>query len=187
MAAGSRSHPLTVDRIVDAACGLVAREGVAKFSMRRLGAELGVDPMAVYHHVADKRALLRLVTERAVATMPAPDADATWDTRIRQWATRYWEFVVAHRDLTLAGLADPEIAAGGQPATDPLMAAVAASSVDADLVTPLGYLVVDAVHGSALSVTAAGRESADGVATLRRAFEVGLDTIIAGIAARAGT
>ena len=126
-----RPTPLSVERIVDAACLIVERDGLAGLSMRKLGAELAVDPMAVYHHVADKRQLLALVTARTIGTMSPPDPAASWDSRVRQWAMSYWELVANHRELTLAGLADPEIAAGGLPSTAPLVAAIADSGLRA--------------------------------------------------------
>jgi AcrR family transcriptional regulator len=185
----SRQAPLSVDRIVDAACRIVERDGLSGLSMRKLGAELGVDPMAVYHHVGDKRELLALVTARTIGAIGPPDPSAPWDERVRQWAADYWDVVARHRDLTLAGLADPRIAAGGLPSTEPLVAAIAASGLPAELVEPTAFIVVDAIHGSALSGVPAGTTRARNkeLARLRGAFCVGLDTIIAGIAARAGT
>ena len=180
-----RPTPLSVERIVDAACLIVERDGLAGLSMRKLGAELAVDPMAVYHHIADKRQLLALVTARTIGTMSPPDPAASWDSRVRQWAMSYWELVANHRELTLAGLADPEIAAGGLPSTAPLVAAIADSGLQAGLVEPNAFIVVDAVHGAALSAGSSDLQHRHDLATLRAAFEVGLDTIIAGIAARA--
>ena len=186
MVASTRSgaHPLSVERIVDAACLIVERDGLRELSMRKLGAHLEVDPMAVYHHVAGKRELLALVTARTIGGMTPPDPSASWDVRVRQWAMRYWDLVVAHRELTLAGLADPEIAAGGLPATEPLLAAIADSGLAADLIEPNAFIVVDAVHGSALSIASPGRHGANDTAALRTAFEIGIDTILAGITAR---
>jgi AcrR family transcriptional regulator len=182
-----RSAPLSVERIVDVACRIIESDGLAGLSMRKLGAELDVDPMAVYHHVADKRELLALVTARTMGTMAPPDPTAPWDERVRQWAMNYWELVSKHRDLTLAGLADPAIAAGGLPSTESLIAAIADSGLPADLVEPTAFIVVDAVHGAALSGVPTGtvRSRTRELARLRTTFAVGLDTIVAGIAARA--
>ncbi len=183
MADSNRSdpHPLTVERIVDAACLIIERDGLSGLSMRKLGTELGVDPMAVYHHVAHKRELLALVTKRTIGTMTPLDPSAPWEVRVRQWAIRYWDLVVAHRELTLAGLADPEIAAGGRPSTEPLIAAVAESGLPTDLIEPNAFLVVDAVHGSALAVGSLDRHDTGGHVDLRAAFDNGIDTILAGI------
>ena len=55
--------PLTREGIVSAALALVDSEGLSALSMRRLGAELGVDPMAIYYYVPNKDALLDAIVE----------------------------------------------------------------------------------------------------------------------------
>ena len=50
--------PLNRERVLRAAVELADREGVDGLSMRRLSAELGVVPMALYKHVANKDELL---------------------------------------------------------------------------------------------------------------------------------
>lgn len=69
--------PLSRDRIVEMALQIVDADGLDGLSMRRLGGELGVDPMMIYRHVADKDALLALVVERVrdemVIPRPPPD------------------------------------------------------------------------------------------------------------------
>jgi TetR/AcrR family transcriptional regulator, tetracycline repressor protein len=52
-----------------------AADGLAKFSMRRLGAALRVDPMAVYRHIEDQEALFDAIAEAVfdeldVASLP---------------------------------------------------------------------------------------------------------------------
>jgi AcrR family transcriptional regulator len=54
---GSLSRPV----IVDAALAIVDRDGLAKLTMRRLGSELGVEAMSIYHHVPNKATLLELL------------------------------------------------------------------------------------------------------------------------------
>ena len=49
---------LSREQIVAAAIDLLDRDGPDAFSMRRLGAALKVDPMAVYHHLPNKAAVL---------------------------------------------------------------------------------------------------------------------------------
>lgn len=55
---------LDIDRIVDAAAHAL-QSGRGEFSMRGLAATLGVDPMALYHHVPSKQALLDAVVAKA--------------------------------------------------------------------------------------------------------------------------
>lgn len=54
---------LTRDHILSTALALIDRDGLDAFTMRRLGAELGVDPMAVYRHLPNKGAVLDGVVE----------------------------------------------------------------------------------------------------------------------------
>jgi AcrR family transcriptional regulator len=57
---------LDLERIVDAARTAMER-GSGDFSMRAIAAALGVDPMALYHHVPSKRELIDAVVEKAFA------------------------------------------------------------------------------------------------------------------------
>ena len=56
-------EPLTRQRVLEAALHLIDREGLEGFSMRKLGAMLGVEAMALYNHVENKRALFDGVIE----------------------------------------------------------------------------------------------------------------------------
>ena len=46
--------------------------------MRRLGAELGVDPMTVYGHLADKAALFDGLIELVLAEVKVPPPTGAW-------------------------------------------------------------------------------------------------------------
>jgi AcrR family transcriptional regulator len=54
---------LNRDYIIRTALAIIDRDGLAKLSMRRLGRELGADPMAVYHYLPSKAALFDGVVE----------------------------------------------------------------------------------------------------------------------------
>ncbi|MFT4285959.1 MAG: TetR/AcrR family transcriptional regulator C-terminal domain-containing protein [Protaetiibacter sp.] len=73
---------LSPDRIVDAAVALADRDGIDGVSMRRLGAELGVDPMSIYHHVRDKDRLRALMVDRVVAGI-SPHREGEWADALR--------------------------------------------------------------------------------------------------------
>ncbi|MEU3609206.1 TetR/AcrR family transcriptional regulator C-terminal domain-containing protein [Streptomyces sp. NPDC035033] len=70
---------LTRQAVLEAALRLVDQEGLKALSMRRLGAELGVEAMTLYHHVPNKTALLDGVIERVVAEAVPPEfGTAAW-------------------------------------------------------------------------------------------------------------
>jgi TetR/AcrR family tetracycline transcriptional repressor len=50
-------------QVLEAALSLVDRDGLEVLTMRRLGTELGVDPMTIHHHVESKDKLLDGITE----------------------------------------------------------------------------------------------------------------------------
>ena len=54
---------MSSDRIIDVAREIVRTGGVDALSMRKLSAELGVAPTAIYWHVGDRRRLLDAVLE----------------------------------------------------------------------------------------------------------------------------
>jgi AcrR family transcriptional regulator len=90
--------PLERERIVRTALALVDREGLKALSMRRLGAELGVDPMAVYYHIPNKHALLHAIVEAVMAEIdlsvdqPAEPAEE----RVLRAAHAYRDAMMAH-------------------------------------------------------------------------------------------
>jgi AcrR family transcriptional regulator len=61
---------LSRGQILDAALALADREGLGAVTMRRLGAELGVEAMTVYHHVPNKTALIDGLVERIFTAGP---------------------------------------------------------------------------------------------------------------------
>jgi len=81
--------------ILDAAFELLSAEGEAGFSVRKLGARIGVDPMTVLHHFGSKDELLRRIADRALATVELPVPSENWRADLRQVAAAYRD--LAHR------------------------------------------------------------------------------------------
>lgn len=77
-------QPLTKERILDAAVALADEEGIGALSMRRLAQELGVVPMALYKHVANKDELLDGMVDVVVGEIDPPLADVGWKSAIRE-------------------------------------------------------------------------------------------------------
>lgn len=71
-AASPSPGPLSRGRIVAAAIALVDQDGMQALSMRRLGHLLGVEGMAIYHHVNGREDLLEAMVEQVVADVRVP-------------------------------------------------------------------------------------------------------------------
>jgi AcrR family transcriptional regulator len=81
---GSRRAPLNRARVLNAAVALADDLGIEALSMRHLAQELGVVPMALYKHVANKDELLDGMVEVIVGEIEPPVATADWKAAIRQ-------------------------------------------------------------------------------------------------------
>lgn len=89
--------PLTRAAIADAALALIDAEGLEALSMRRLGAALGVEAMALYHHFASKGELLDAVQERLLDELDLPPRGSLPPlTRLRRMIASYRAIAVRH-------------------------------------------------------------------------------------------
>ncbi|KAB1947716.1 TetR family transcriptional regulator [Micromonospora sp. ALFpr18c] len=79
-----RRTPLSRDRILRAAVALADETGIESLSMRNLAHDLGVVPMALYKHVANKDELLDGMIDVVVGQIDAPEPDAHWKDAIRR-------------------------------------------------------------------------------------------------------
>jgi AcrR family transcriptional regulator len=69
---------LTPARIARAGLEVADEKGAAGFSMRLVAERLGVTPMALYHHVDDKAALVALLVDEVIAETPLPPTTGEW-------------------------------------------------------------------------------------------------------------
>jgi AcrR family transcriptional regulator len=85
--------------VLATALELVDSEGLDALSMRRLGQELGCDPMSLYRHAANRAALLDGVTEIVLNELAIFPDDPDWQAQLRR---------IAH-DLRLLALRHPNV------------------------------------------------------------------------------
>ncbi len=86
---------LTRELIIGAALQLVGREGATGLSIRRLAAQLGVSPMAIYRHVRDRDDLIAEVVDRLLAEVWRPTASTRdWRAWLEEAADRLRSFLV---------------------------------------------------------------------------------------------
>ncbi len=93
----SGAERLTRDGIVAAAVGLADdAQDLAALSMRSVAQRLGVTPMSLYNHVANKEELLDGMVDAVFAEFYAPVPGAEWRTELRRRAVTAREALKRH-------------------------------------------------------------------------------------------
>lgn len=153
---------LTREKILEAALALVDSQGMAGLSMRRLAGVLGVDPMAIYHHLPGKRAILDALVARVFGAQEPPPASADWREQVRAFAHSYRRIARQHPALVLHLISDVESGRVAAPlANEPLYAALLAAGLAPDTLVATADLLFDFLHGVALAERAGPLGPAD--------------------------
>ena len=76
-------QPLSRRRVLEEAVRFADREGLEALTMRKLGAELGVEAMSLYNHVPNKSALLDGMVEVLLGEVKVSSENHDWEERIR--------------------------------------------------------------------------------------------------------
>lgn len=97
--------PLTREAIVEAALGLIDREGLDALSMRRVAQELGTGAASLYWHVGDKDELLDLVFDRVIGEweVPRPDPER-WQEQLKESLRHGRRALLQHGDVARIAL-----------------------------------------------------------------------------------
>jgi AcrR family transcriptional regulator len=187
----ARRERLTRPRIYAAALQLIAEQGVAEFSMRKLAQRLGVEAMALYKHVANRAALLDGITVLLLEQIVVPD-EGHWATRMRTMAHSYRRLALANPRL-FPFLASHPLPVEATPVLERMWTVLADAGLAEDrrLIALrtlssylLGYCLSEIVDGSTPGGVApdalagsAGCQENDAL------FDQGLDAILAGLQA----
>ncbi|TMR37220.1 TetR/AcrR family transcriptional regulator, partial [Nonomuraea zeae] len=92
---------LTRQAVVDRAMKIADTDGLQAVTIRRLAAELGVAPTALYWHVKNKDELLSALADHLLAPLVADvDPDRPWHERLRVMITALVEQARAHPYLS---------------------------------------------------------------------------------------
>lgn len=88
------SRVLTRERVLETALELLEQHGIEALTLRAVARALGVDPMAIYHYVPDKTALLEGAAALAYARLPErAGSSGSWQQRLESLAVAYLELV----------------------------------------------------------------------------------------------
>jgi AcrR family transcriptional regulator len=94
---------LSRNRVLRSAVVIADERGLAALTMRSLAESLGVEAMSLYHHVANKEAVLDGLVEvvmteieAAVASVDAPEPEDDWKTAMRRRVLTAREVLLRH-------------------------------------------------------------------------------------------
>lgn len=101
---------LDLERIVAAAVGVAASEGIEAVSMSRVATELGSSAMSLYRYVAAKDELLALMIDAAFDTpVAAAPPDEGWRAGMTRWAWTYHDALRRHPWVLRVPISGPPV------------------------------------------------------------------------------
>lgn len=170
------------ERITAATVRLLDAEGLARFSMRRLAARLGVTAMSLYWYVDTKHDLLELALDSALGELrlpagPPQPGEAGWPVRLQTMARSYRGVLADHPWVVPLTAAYPNIGPHARAFDAALQELLDATGL-ADAARTGAHL---AVSQFLLGCGGAVRRAPEGD------FCLALDVLIAGIEAKATT
>ncbi|HTU29332.1 MAG TPA: TetR family transcriptional regulator [Solirubrobacteraceae bacterium] len=199
-------RPLTRERILDVAIALIEHDGPEALSMRRLGAALGVEGMAIYHHFAGREDLLGAIAERLLEPLDDLEQRSDWREDCHDFATTLREVAVQRPAtfrlvgmqplgevllLPVERLLGTLVEAGFEPVTALAIYRATISYARGYALAEVTGFTVDAAGGSGLERLQALRPDAFPVLAGRagelaeldpdRAFRLGLDALLRGL------
>jgi len=170
------------------AVALLDAHGLAALTMRRLGAELDVQPSAIYHHFASKQALLAAVADEILARGARPREATDWPDRLREVCAELRGAMLACTDGADVVATVWAFGLGAAGPVDELEKVLADAGVPADLAAVASRTLLHYVFGHAFEEQTARQAIALGavdrsVESLPD-FDLGLDLVIDGLRAR---
>ena len=182
----TRQQPLSHERIVTTALGLLSRVGLPDLTMRAIGTELGVQQSALYHHFANKQAMLGAVADEILARAPRPSTpdDAPWQARVQERCTQLHAAVTAYPDGADLVMSMWAFGMGGQTPFDELSLLLREAGISPAVAPTAARTLLHFVYGHAYDEQSHAQAARSGIASDARPesdFDTGLDIILTGV------
>ncbi len=142
--------------VLAAALRLADEQGLAAVTMHAVARSLGVTPMALYRHVADKDALLDGLVELLLTEYPRPAPEGRWDERLVALADGIRATARRHPAVFPLLLTRPAVTPAARTVRDAVQAALREGGLSDPEAARAERLISTAVLGFAAS-EAAGR------------------------------
>lgn len=168
--------PLTRERVLGCAVAIADAQGLGALTMRSLAQALGVKPMSLYHHVANKEAILDGIVDVVFAEMDVPTPGGDWRAELAGRAAS--ARAVLRRHPWAIVLMESRAAPG--PATlrhhEAVLATLRAAGFSVEM-TGHAYALLDAfIYGFAIQEAALPITGTDDAAEVARAIAARFST-----------
>ncbi len=175
--------------VIAAALDVLDRHGLADLSMRRLAAELGVQPSALYHHVANKQTLLAAVADTVLERGARPaHPSATWEEEVVSLCEQLRDAMLAYRDGAELVTTVHAFGLGATAPGEELTRALRASGMDDEGVRVAARTLLHFVFGHTgeeqTHLQAAGAGAIEDELPQDSDFHLGLDLVLDGVRQR---
>jgi TetR/AcrR family transcriptional regulator, tetracycline repressor protein len=197
-------EPLSIQLIHETALELMNRDGLEALSMRSLAKVLSVDPMAIYHHIPNKAALLTGIYEGVIAELFAElPPQLSWQEQLKHLLRLFRTLATRNPNIFPGLIASSHTSPGIARAIDAILGILLESGLPAKTTVQTGDAVFAFITGFVLlelnhlasSTDASAHEIAErmplvNMERLRQelrdnqfseSFEYGLQFLIAGI------
>jgi AcrR family transcriptional regulator len=165
-----RRTPLTRKRVLQTAVRQADEGGIESLSMRKLGQELGVEAMALYHHFANKDDLVDGMVDLVFSEIELPPSTRDWRTAMRQRAIAVRDALLSHR--WAVGLMESRRRPGQANLRhhDAVIGSLRTSGFDIGMAAH-AYSVLDSyIYGFALTKMNLPFETSDGIADVAQSM-----------------
>lgn len=174
--------------VVDRAIVVLDSYGLADLTMRRLAAELGVQPSALYHHFANKQTLLAAVADEILARGQRTVRPAAWDDRVVAVCAELRDAMLAYRDGADLVATVRSFGLGAATPYDELVAALTDAGLEPGQVPTAARTLLHFVFGHVVDeqthLQAGAAGAIDGEPRGRSDFALGLTIVVDGIRRR---
>jgi AcrR family transcriptional regulator len=161
------ARPAQIDRtaVLEASLQIADEHGLGAVTMAAVAQRLGVTPMALYRHVANKADLLDGLVEMLLGEFALPDSDVPWEERLTVIGAAIRATARRHPDVFVLLLRRPASTPDARHVRDAIYAALREGGVAETDVPRMERLISTMVLGFAAS-EAGGRFSGHSRATI---------------------
>lgn len=134
---------------------LLAKGGLSALTFRALAKKLGVTPMAITHHVGNRKQMLSALIALAFSDICLPAEGESPQARLKFHLVRYCECATANAHLIQAVLYDTSLFDDKLSEFTSQIQQELEALVDKETVTPVLHLIIDYTHGFINTVASA--------------------------------